>query len=272
VLELIRHADLGEDVYGRLRHAIFAGTLAPGERLVEHELATRLGVSRAPVRDALIALERDGLVARGRRGRVVSSLSPQAVWEVYSLRSTLEGMAVRLVIANHEPELVHHLESIVSEMRMAGTDRQRLSALDVQFHESLCRASKHKRLLRAWESMSSQIRLLSQEVIDTLYADTAEIAYRHAMLVRVIEAGDPELAERAAREHIDSVSDRVTRVLLEAPEHYLGQGSRVAAPATVSGADGRRGLIPEGNAQSPISPRVGSGMARMEGPEEEPDA
>lgn len=226
MLEPINRPDLVTDVYQRIRHAIFAGTLAPGERLVEDLLATRLGVSRAPVRDALKVLERDGLVRSvGKRGRVVSSLSARDAWEVYGLRSTLEAMAIRLAIEKASQGLLQELDALVAAMQpaCAAGDHATLSGLDVRFHGAIVRASGHRRLLRTWEGMSSQIRLLSQQVIDTTQADLLTIPERHALLVATIRAGNLENADASIRSHIDSVSERVTRVLQAAERRLAAQ-------------------------------------------------
>lgn len=216
LLEPIERPDLVDDVYARLRQAIFTGELAPGERLVEDVLASQLGVSRAPIRDALKALVRDGLVASSRRrGKIVMLLSPRDAWEVYSLRSTLEAMAIRLVMPSPAPELLEDLEATVDAMEQASLagDHQALSSLDVQFHETLIRASGHERLFRTWESMSIQIRLLSRQVIDNIYSDLERVPGRHGALIAAIRAGDSDAAEVQIRNHIDSVADRIGVVL-----------------------------------------------------------
>ena len=218
MLEPIQRPDLFEDVYARLRSAILLGVLAPGERLVEGQLAARLGVSRAPIRDALRSLEIDGLVMpSGGKGKVVSTLSARDAWEVYSLRATLEAMAMRLAIENRADDLIAELEEVVADMRRAGAsaDYSKLSTLDVRFHEAVCRASGHQRLSAAWRGMSDQIRLLSQQVIDTQYRDLADVPDRHQRLIEAIRAGDPAAADQEVRQHIDSVAERVTRTLRE---------------------------------------------------------
>ena len=122
MLEPIERPGSVEDVTTRIRHAIFAGALAQGERLVEDDLAAKLGVSRAPIRDALKALERDGLVASaGRRGKVVTSLSSRDAWEVYSLRATLEAMAFRLVMEHPVPRSCPHAQGHRRRDAGAGT-------------------------------------------------------------------------------------------------------------------------------------------------------
>lgn len=208
VLEPVSRHDLVNDVRLRLLHAILAGTLEPGEHLVEERMASRLGVSRAPVRDALKELEREGLVASSdKRGKVVVTLSAKDASEVYSLRATLEAMAIRLAIGRGGGQLVPQLEELVADMwrAVAADDHAACSALDVRFHEAVCRASGHELLLQAWEGMSARIRLLSQRVVSTQYQELAAIPTRHARLIELIRVGDPDAADRAIREHIDSV-------------------------------------------------------------------
>ena len=235
MLEPIENPDLVDRVYARLRLAIHDGTLPPGERLVERQLADRLGVSRAPVRDALHMLEQDGLVAStGRRGKTVATLSAQDSWEVYSLRAALEAMALRLATARATPEAIAELETIVAEMHIACEqgDLPMLATLDLRFHEAACRASGHGRLLWAWTAMSRQIQLLlhvDTRVAEAQYDDVRGIASRHEKLLAAIRSGDGDAAEALARAHIDAVAERVTAVLLAAEE--LGRSAQPDALA-----------------------------------------
>ena len=230
----IENADLVDQVYDRILNAIQEGALPPGERLVERDLAERLGVSRAPVRDALIRLEQGGLVASaGRRGREVSVLSANDAWEVYTLRAALEGMAARIAATVRDPDAVASLEAIVSEMRdkAQGTEIRTLAALDKRFHETMCRAAGNARLVRAWVAMSDQIRLLLQidaQVADAQYGEPSQLPDRHARLLDAVRAGDPDAAENAVRSHIDAVAERVVRTLREAEQRRTG----VAAAAS----------------------------------------
>lgn len=236
MLEPIRRADLYEDVYSRLRNAILIGVLAPGERLVEAQLATRLGVSRAPIRDALRTLELDGLVSpSGRRGKVVSTLTAHDAWEVYSFRASLEAMGIRLAIEKRPQSLIAELEDLVADMRRtaAAGDLAKLSAEDVRFHETICRASGHHRLFGAWKGMANQIRLLSQQVIDTQYRDLADIPARHERLLTAIRSADAAAAEQEVRTHIDSVAKRVVETLLhrdEERERIAADGLKLIRP------------------------------------------
>jgi DNA-binding GntR family transcriptional regulator len=212
VLEPIDDADLVDRVRARLREAILGGSLAPGERLVESELAGRLRVSRAPVRDALRMLEFDGLVtSAGRRGRFVTVLSGRDAWEVYTLRENLEAMAFGLVVGRCPSDVLARADAIVNEMQVASDagDRGALSELDVRFHRLICVTSDHERLLSAWDGMANLIGLLSRQVVGTQYDDLHAVPERHALLVAAIREGDVESATAAIRSHIGSVARRV---------------------------------------------------------------
>jgi DNA-binding GntR family transcriptional regulator len=231
MLEPIDHHDLVDRVYVRLRRAIHEGALAPGTRLVERRLGDQLRVSRAPIRDALLMLEQDGLVASaGRRGKIVATLSAQDAWEVYSLRASLEAMAFRLAAEHATGEAIAELESIVAEMRakVEQVDASAIAALDLRFHEAVCRASGHSRLLSVWMAMSRQIQLLlhvDTHVSDVRYQDVAEQPLRHERLIETIRSGDADLAEAQARGHIEAVAQRVIGLLREAES--AGTDSRI---------------------------------------------
>src|SRR6185503_9714951 len=91
------HPTVREVAYRRLRQLILEGTLAPGQRIFEHELADQLGISRTPLREALRQLETEGLMQlSARRGAMVSSLSAAQMHEEFLIRATLEGLAIRL--------------------------------------------------------------------------------------------------------------------------------------------------------------------------------
>jgi DNA-binding GntR family transcriptional regulator len=214
--------DLGSKVYERLALAITENQLKPGERLVEDEVAARLGVSKTPVRGALIELERDGLVeSRPPRGKYVKSMSARDAEEIYSLRAALEGMACYLAAPKVTEAQVEELLGICAKMRQhAETGNiSMLSKLDRQFHEALCVLSDNRRLVDDWRRMSGQILLLSRRVIDTRYQGHLDaIADRHEYLANLLAQHDSKAAEAAAREHIESVAIRITSALRELEE------------------------------------------------------
>jgi DNA-binding GntR family transcriptional regulator len=224
VLTPARRTSLGEDVADRLRQAILLGELAPGQHLREEELADRLEVSRGPVRDAFVLLEREGLIRSSRRrGVTVVELTRDDLDEIYTLRSALEPLATTLAIQRATPGDLTEIEQSLAEMvaALAGTRKitERDAAdLDVSFHDAIYRAAHHDRLYAAW----SQIRLPTYRFM--LSRNVANPDWRqgtvrgHTDILRVISQGDEEAAVATIREHISFAYDRILQSYLDAAE------------------------------------------------------
>jgi DNA-binding GntR family transcriptional regulator len=181
---------LGENVADSLREAIFGGVFKSGQRLAEASIASSLKVSRAPVREALAMLEREGLVSRmTNRGTTVISLSRQDVEEICSLRLALETLAVRRAIENGTSE---HWAKLVSNVRETEEVRsaEQLATLDLEFHDTLMQASGHGRLRNTWLGLRWQIRLLMmRRNVSDPHSHRATVQ-GHRELLDAIRAGD----------------------------------------------------------------------------------
>jgi DNA-binding GntR family transcriptional regulator len=155
---------LSDFVADQLRQAILSDKIQPGQRLVEQDLAESLQTSRGPVRDALKMLESEGLVLRqSHRGAFVAELKPEDVVEIYTLRESLENLAIRFAIRKATDKQIDELGEIVRKMeQLAERDYTQLEAtdLDMEFHFTLCKISGHTRLLNTWLALSAQIRLV----------------------------------------------------------------------------------------------------------------
>ena len=152
---------LADEVTDDLRDAIVSHELEPGRKLTEDELAAQLGVSRGPVREALMRLEREGLVVIERhRGATIASWNRQDIEEIYSLRGALEELAIEWACKNATSADIADMEEILKEYA-ALSDKQRtpkeVSRIDLDFHSALFRAAHHERLNRSWEILRSQI-------------------------------------------------------------------------------------------------------------------
>jgi DNA-binding GntR family transcriptional regulator len=152
---------LADEVTDDLRDAIVSHELEPGRKLTEDELAAQLGVSRGPVREALMRLEREGLVVIERhRGATIASWNRQDIEEIYSLRGALEELALEWACKNATSADIAEMEDILKEYS-ALSDKQRtpkeVSRIDLDFHSALFRAAHHERLNRSWEILRSQI-------------------------------------------------------------------------------------------------------------------
>lgn len=205
---------LADDVVDRLRRTIIEGHVGPGERLREERLASALDVSRGPVREALLQLEREGLVLRRRhRGAIVARLSRRDLEEVFSLRLALERLALHWAARQATEADCARMEEAIrrqSEELTGDVSRRYAAQVDIEFHDLVYEAARHERLLRFWHDLRPQVYvfLLSRD-----YAGTPEFACimvrSHTLFVEVIRARDHERAEQVAEEHVRTSYARV---------------------------------------------------------------
>jgi DNA-binding GntR family transcriptional regulator len=220
VLTPPRRKLLGDDVADRLREAILHGELSAGQRLREEELAERLQVSRGPVRDAFVTLEREGLIRSSRhRGVTVMELTLRDLHEIFTLRSALELLAVNLVIQRGTEADLTEIGSALADFTKALSPRisERTAAeLDVQFHDAIYRAARHERLYRTWKQirMPAYWFMLSRNVGSAQWR--SETASGHTRIVETIRAGDADAAAEATSEHIRTGFSRIEASFLEA--------------------------------------------------------
>jgi DNA-binding GntR family transcriptional regulator len=154
-----RRRGLADEVADRVRDAVFSGAYPLGAQLREVELSEALGVSRGPVREALLRLEREGLVrSEWHRGATVTSLSPQDVAELDSLRDALEQLAVRLVVSRASDDDLAAIEEAARRMGRAD-DEHEMARRDIAFHDTVYAATGHRRLIEAWQAIRSQVHL-----------------------------------------------------------------------------------------------------------------
>jgi DNA-binding GntR family transcriptional regulator len=154
-----RRRGLADEVADRIREAIFGGVYAPGAQLREVELASALDVSRGPVREALLRLEREGLVRSAwHRGATVTTLSAEDVAEIDGLRGALEQLAVEQVVARASDEDIALVEKAAARMRLVA-DEHEMVHCDIAFHDAVYAAAHHRRLQDAWHAIRSQVQL-----------------------------------------------------------------------------------------------------------------
>jgi DNA-binding GntR family transcriptional regulator len=223
-----------ERVAADLREAIVAGRLHPGDKLSDARIASDMGLSRAPVREAIRRLAAQGLVdEEPRRGAFVASLSRAGVHEIYECRRALEGLAARRVAVAQPEAALAGLEEIV-EGEMEDVARRRdavgMADADSRFHRALVAAAANGWLDRLYAQIADQMRLIST-LDNTAHpgADVDELAAIHRPVVSALRDGDPDAAEEATIGHIDTAE----RLFLEAV------GALLDASATSGELDGR---------------------------------
>lgn len=209
--------DLVSAVAREIAAAVIEGRLAPGERLGEERVARALGVSRAPVREAARQLVQRGLlVAIPRRGFFVRALSLHEVDDLYDLRLTIERHAA-LRILDHGPEgAADVLEACVESLKQAAQARDERAMIegDLRFHRLICELSGNARLLKLFDDLADELRLVIH-LIGQLYDDPDRMAATHEPVVAAIRARDAAAVDAAVSYHI-GVAWREVRRLFEA--------------------------------------------------------
>jgi len=236
-LPLAENRSLAASIAVRLRAAILGGQFSPGERLGEEALARTVGVSRAPIREALAQLEREGMVViRRNRGAFVAQLSPEDLDEVHTLRVELERLAVRRAIVHADAAALAAMGAVVDTMverDERGITEQEAAELDVRFHDLIYLAARHRRLYECWANLRPQIHIV------LLSRNVAHLDFREHLV-------------RSHRAILDALRDREeTRALAILDDHLRGSYQRVvvaysqrlgaaaAGAAPGGGSDGR---------------------------------
>ena len=203
--------DLTDQVYQRLLNAICDGDLAPGARLTQDELAAMLDVSRQPVLQALRMLKKDGFVVdAGRRGLMVLPLGTQTISHIYEVRSALDGLAARqAALSKSRIDL-----SVIAEGRKA-VKGSRIGAMidaDMRFHNLIYSASGNPLIAESashhWRHIRRAMGVVLQQagVRDTVWDE-------HEAILKAINRGDADRAERLARRHGEEAGHHLVQEL-----------------------------------------------------------
>jgi len=196
------------DAYDTLRAEIADGRLSPNERLVEHDLVARYGLSRAAVRMALVRLEQDRVVVREpNRGARVRRVTEAEAVEILETRAALEGIAAGHAARHATAEQIAELQRIAAEMERlhARGDLLAMSEANARMHSLILQASRHATVRRVAGSLKSQmVRFQYRTILVAGRAD--ESLAEHGAIVAAIAAGDPDSAEQAMRRHLVNVA------------------------------------------------------------------
>lgn len=204
----VGYRTVGEAAYQAIKEAINTGALGPGERLRQEILAEALGVSRVPVRSALIRLESEGLVTfHPRRGAVVRSLSAAQVTEIYQLRGVLERHALRLAVTSITPARVARLRTLAKRVdrELEGGD---FFAVRSEFYRLLYDAERNPILVKLIDELRAMVgsHVLGLRVVGR---------HGHRELVERVARGDADDALSWLDEHLGSVRDAVVALVAD---------------------------------------------------------
>jgi DNA-binding GntR family transcriptional regulator len=201
---LVRHPRMKEGIVDSVRGAILEGKLAPGTVLRQEHLARQLHVSRTPLREALIALEREGFVTIAPSGAAsVVSLDTHDALEIMDLREMVDGLAARLLAKRGiGAEIDRELTALAKTMRTnAARDQHRYLVANADFHVKIVEATGHARL----QQFVPLVRMSAQAIYIRLQNQGRRLTHsagEHTGVLDAIRARDCETAERLAREHV----------------------------------------------------------------------
>ncbi len=200
--------NLREQVKDVILQRIVEGSYAPGARLVETRIAQELGVSQAPVREALRDLEQIGCVVHEPgRGCSVRAFSASELLEAFPVRAALESLAARLAAARMSEAELEGLEELVERMRAAAGrgDAHEQSQANASFHATIVGAARNETLGRQWSLLEPYSRTyitVSRPGIDLL-----ELSDRHVPIVDALRRRDAEAAATAMHEHLMAAAE-----------------------------------------------------------------
>jgi DNA-binding GntR family transcriptional regulator len=202
-----------QDVVETIRAAIREGTLKAGTSLVERRIAEDMGISRAPVREALRQLEEEGLLVNiPFKGWYVTEVTPKAMSEIVSLRRVLEAFAADRAVALATAADIQDLQRLHADMERAAArdDPDELLELHLRFHGRFYELAGHDLLRQVWGTMEGQLRLylrLHQLTYDTL----PHYVEAHRPIVDALTARDAEALKAAITEHLGEHTEQLIR-------------------------------------------------------------
>ncbi|MHB8204455.1 MAG: GntR family transcriptional regulator [Desulfomonilaceae bacterium] len=194
----------GQIIFERLWQAITCGDIPNGSRIVENEIASRMGVSRTPVREAIHKLEREGLVIkRVHGGYSVTGLVREDIQESFGIRSVLEGYAARLATNEHTSEDLKPLSDKIYEFetRLQADDLESLPTINTELHDMLYSLSGNRRLIKIINDFKNQFLRFRKIILKDRALARISQQDHHEMLAMMRERRADDV-ERLVREHI----------------------------------------------------------------------
>ncbi len=218
---------LQSKVTNKLREVILTGHFNMGDRLVQEEWADKLGVSRMPIREALVQLEKEGLVRiEPRRGAIVTPISVEDIKEIYQLRVLLEGEAVERALPYIEEEDIKELSRLDSMMRSLGNTEEDVEIymrLNIEFHHILRRGCPWRRIHDMIDTLWKGIPPYTPSLLAGHLEETHK---EHGLMIVGIKQRDAKKLRKVIERHILRTRDNLIQVILEAEKETNRSGSK----------------------------------------------
>ncbi len=194
---------MSQDLVTLIKQQILNGELNPGDRIVETKVAKELGISQTPVREAVRMLSGEGIInIVPNRGPIVKEIEERDIFEIYSLRASLEGLAMRLTTLHASKEQIQLLVDLYAEMesKLHNPEVDSLLKESLYLHHSIIQFSRHSRLMQIYDSISFQIELVNR-IIGMKSTKQKEFD-EHKELIDALRKGNPDESERVMKRHI----------------------------------------------------------------------
>lgn len=209
-ITLLQTSSLSSVVQGELERMILSGELAPGEKLTEMALATRLGVSRGPLREAFRMLEEAGLVRTEKnRGVFVRDIPIDEAVEIFDLRAAMDELVGRQLAAAITPAQLKEIRGLVDQMEKAvkADDARGYHLLNLQFHDRLVEMAGNRKLTAIYRKLIKELSLFRRlNLADGWLLPVS--AGEHRGIVKAIASGDPAAAGQAMFDHVMESKER----------------------------------------------------------------
>ena len=222
-VKMDEYLPLRDVVFNTLREAILRGELKPGERLMEIQLANKLGVSRTPIREAIRKLELEGLVLMiPRKGAEVAQITEKSLRDVLEVRRALENLAVQLACLRMSPQTLADLKAAARafEEILGGEDVTAVAEADVTFHDVIYMATDNQRLISLLNNLLEQMYRYRVEYLKKKECHK-QLLWEHQEIIRAIEAGEIDVATKITEQHIDNQVEAVSDALRHLEENQF---------------------------------------------------
>ena len=214
-IDMNEYLPLRDVVFNTLRQAILKGELKPGERLMEIQLAKKLGVSRTPVREAIRKLELEGLVLMiPRKGAEVAEITAQDLEDVLEVRGALEELAVKDACEHITDEQLVELQKAAEEFKRCLREEDIIACVhaDIRFHEIIYGATNNRRLLQILNNLREQMYRYRMEYLKDKDMHQT-LLDEHEAIRMALKSHDKEKAGEAIRIHIENQKDSIMNSL-----------------------------------------------------------
>lgn len=216
-LNMDAYLPLRDVVFNTLREAILRGDLVPGERLMELQLAAKLGVSRTPIREAIRMLEQEGLaITIPRKGAIVAGMTEKDMQDVLEIREALEELSVQVACDKITDEEIAQLEKNMKnfELSLKIGDLKKMAQADVEFHDVIYQATDNPKLISMLNNLREQMYRYRVEYLKNPQ-NYEQLLKEHEAIYRGIVEKDKDAVTNTIRKHISNQVDEVKHIIRE---------------------------------------------------------